>query len=223
MSLEEVKRTDWQRMQNPISLSKGHTKAPNIKLLPSTMSSSSQKEDPQSTSPSTSEVKQHVPNPRHIEPFTYINNVPGKDVRGKLIDCFQLWLQIPSSQKQTLSDIKEIVGVLHNASLLIDDIEDNSHLRRGIPVAHHIFGVAPVINCANYMYFVALEKCHALNNAEAMQVFVQEMLNLHRGQGDDIMVCMCFTLSFFALFVGTIFDILVVYRLLIYFCSGETI
>jgi len=129
----------------------------------------------------------HEPNPSHLEPFNYINNVPGKDVRGKLIDCFQLWLNIPSEQKDVLLKIKEIVGDLHNASLLIDDIEDNSHLRRGVPVAHKIYGVAPVINCANYMYFIALDKCHALNNQKAMQVFVQEMLNLHRGQGNDIM------------------------------------
>jgi geranylgeranyl diphosphate synthase type 3 len=53
---------------------------------------------------------------------------------------------------------------------MIDDIEDNSTLRRGIPVAHHIFGVATVINGANYAYFLALEKCHALKNAEAMDV-----------------------------------------------------
>jgi len=119
-----------------------------------------------------------------LESYRYINTVPGKDVRGKLIDCFQQWLQLES--EQVLSDIKQIIGDLHNASLLVDDIEDNSKLRRGIPVAHLIFGVAPVINTANYVYFLALEKCHALQNPQAMQVFVSEILNLHRGQGHDI-------------------------------------
>lgn len=33
---------------------------------------------------------------------------------------------------------------------------------------------------------LALEKCQALNSSVAMRVFVQEMLNLHRGQGQDI-------------------------------------
>jgi geranylgeranyl pyrophosphate synthase len=81
--------------------------------------------------------------------------------------------------------------MLHNASLMIDDIEDNSKLRRGIPVAHAIFGTPTVINSANYAYFLALEKCHALKNPKAIDVFVGEMLNLHRGQGQDIMVCVC--------------------------------
>jgi len=29
-----------------------------------------------------------------LESFRYINSVPGKDVRGKLVDCFQLWLNV---------------------------------------------------------------------------------------------------------------------------------
>jgi geranylgeranyl diphosphate synthase type 3 len=33
---------------------------------------------------------------------------------------------------------------------------------------------------------LALEKCHALHNPEALDIFVGELLNLHRGQGHDI-------------------------------------
>lgn len=131
------------------------------------------------------EGQQHEADPALLEAYRYINSVPGKDVRGKLVDCFQLWMKVESPT--VLKDIKEVVGQLHNASLLIDDIEDNSKLRRGVPVAHSVFGVASVINTANYVYFQALQKCHALNNPEAMGVFVKEMLNLHRGQGHDIM------------------------------------
>jgi len=127
----------------------------------------------------------HVTDPALLESFRYINSMPGKNVRGKLIDCFQLWMNVVSTD--VLDSIKEIVGDLHNASLMIDDIEDNSKLRRGVPVAHSIFGVPSVINGANYAYFLALEKCHSLRNTEAMDVFVGELLNLHRGQGHDIM------------------------------------
>mmetsp|Transcript_21877 Transcript_21877/g.40832 ORF Transcript_21877/g.40832 Transcript_21877/m.40832 type:complete len:337 (-) Transcript_21877:93-1103(-) len=130
----------------------------------------------------------HRPDPALLESFRYINAMPGKNVRGKMIDCFQLWLNIDeSSTPKVLESIKEIIGDLHNASLMIDDIEDNSKLRRGIPVAHSIFGVPAVINGANYAYFLALEKCHALRNPQAMDVFVGELLNLHRGQGHDIL------------------------------------
>jgi geranylgeranyl diphosphate synthase, type III len=138
----------------------------------------------------------HEPDKSLLEPFLYINSVPGKDVRGMLIDCFQYWFRVeeeeaeggnPKNGTKVLDKIKDIVGDLHNASLLIDDIEDNSKLRRGIPVAHAIFGVPAVINCANYVYFLALEKCQKLNNPVAMRVFGSELLNLHRGQGYDIL------------------------------------
>jgi hypothetical protein len=97
-----------------------------------------------------------------LEPYEYLLQVPGKDVRGKLIDSFNKWLQISEPE---LNQIKTIVSMLHNSSLLyphsfllsaillflllvrgvhhssrpqrhqcrIDDIEDNSVLRRGLP------------------------------------------------------------------------------------------
>ena len=39
----------------------------------------------------------HKEDPILLEAFDYINSFPGKDVRGKLIDCFQLWLPIESA------------------------------------------------------------------------------------------------------------------------------
>jgi geranylgeranyl diphosphate synthase type 3 len=109
--------------------------------------------------------------------------MPGKDIRGLLLDAFQIWFKCSPDKVEA---VKSVVGELHNASLLIDDIEDNSRMRRGQPSAHMIFGVAPVINSANYVYFLALESCHQLESKEAMNVFISELLNLHRGQGQDI-------------------------------------
>jgi geranylgeranyl diphosphate synthase type 3 len=37
------------------------------------------------------------------------------------------------------------------------------------------------------VYFLALEKCHALANDVAVAVFIRELLRLHRGQGQDIL------------------------------------
>jgi geranylgeranyl diphosphate synthase, type III len=92
--------------------------------------------------------------------------------------------------------------MLHNASLLyvsgphygilltafsIDDIQDDSKLRRGEPVAHLVFGVAQTINSANYTYFQAMEELYKLKDPiPALKIFNEEMLNLHRGQGMDL-------------------------------------
>lgn len=65
-------------------------------------------------------------------------------------------------------------------------MEDNSILRRGIPVAHNIFGTAQTINSANYVYFLALQEIQQLKNPAAIDIYVKELLNLHRGQGMDL-------------------------------------
>jgi len=40
----------------------------------------------------------------------------------------------------------------------IDDIQDNSIMRRGIPVAHSVYGTASSLSAANYVLFIALER-----------------------------------------------------------------
>ena len=74
----------------------------------------------------------------------------------------------------------------------VDDIEDNSPLRRGSPTAHVAYGVAPTINSANYVYFLTLNKTAKLaddmgaDREKMVSIFVDEMLELHRGQGMEI-------------------------------------
>jgi geranylgeranyl diphosphate synthase type 3 len=118
-----------------------------------------------------------------LEPFTYIERMPGKNVRSMLIDAFNEWLQVPTEKTEA---IKKVIGMLHNASLIIDDIQDNSSLRRGIPVAHHVYGVANTINCGNYVYFQCMQMVIDMGEPLAAQAFTEQLLELHRGQGMDI-------------------------------------
>ena len=50
-------------------------------------------------------------------------------------------------------------------------------LRRGIPVAHSIYGVPNTINCANYVYFLALERVHVLGNPKVCRHANNEQLD----------------------------------------------
>ncbi len=118
-----------------------------------------------------------------MEPFAYLCQLPGKDIRSRMVDAYNVWLQVDPA---ILDLVKKVVTMLHNGSLLVDDIEDHSQMRRGAPVAHAIFGEPLTINCANYTYFLALELVHNTGNPKAVKVFVDELLNLHRGQGWDI-------------------------------------
>ena len=118
-----------------------------------------------------------------LEPFTYLLRKKGKDIRPKLLKAFNVWLKVPDEKVKLIGDI---IQMLHNSSLLVDDIQDNSVLRRGNPCAHKIYGVASTINSANYVYFIGLEKILELNNPEAVHIFKESMLELHRGQGMEI-------------------------------------
>jgi len=118
-----------------------------------------------------------------VGPFEYLYAHPGKDFRKQLISAFNEWLEVPAESVEVITNV---VGMLHTASLLVDDIEDSSVLRRGLPVAHSIFGTAQTINSANYVYFLALQELQKIKNPKAITIFTEELLNLHRGQGMDL-------------------------------------
>jgi geranylgeranyl diphosphate synthase type 3 len=50
-----------------------------------------------------------------LEPFQFITSNPGKEIRGKLIEAFNFWLDVPASK---LKVIAKIVNMLHAASLM---------------------------------------------------------------------------------------------------------
>ncbi|KAL9010161.1 MAG: hypothetical protein Q9180_009324, partial [Flavoplaca navasiana] len=69
----------------------------------------------------------------------------------------------------------------------VDDIQDDSSLRRGKPAAHTVYGIAQTINSANHAYFLAQRELLNLGEASTMvEIFNEELVNLHRGQGMDI-------------------------------------
>ncbi|KAL8639356.1 MAG: hypothetical protein Q9228_003600 [Teloschistes exilis] len=118
-----------------------------------------------------------------LGPYEYMINQPGKDIRKQLMAAFNAWLQVAPT---SLEIITRVIAMLHTASLLVDDVEDDSLLRRGNPVAHSIFGTAQTINSANYVYFQALQELLKLNNADVIRIYADELCNLHRGQGMDL-------------------------------------
>jgi geranylgeranyl diphosphate synthase type 3 len=68
----------------------------------------------------------------------------------------------------------------------IDDIQDNTALRRGSPVAHSIYGVASTINAANYLLLKELNKVQGLNLPDAITVCIEPLLDFYYGQGLEI-------------------------------------
>ena len=118
-----------------------------------------------------------------MEPYAYLDAQPGKEFRSHLLDAFHVWM--PSVASEALTHIKALIRRLHHASLMIDDVEDASDMRRGAPAAHKVFGVAQTINTANYAYFQVLSDV-ALWQPRALPALIRELEWLHRGQGLEL-------------------------------------
>ena len=85
-----------------------------------------------------------------------------------------------------------VVELAHNGSLIIDDIEDGSDLRRGAPAAHLRHGLDLAINAGNLLYFLpagylAAAGLDAAIELQAHRLYGDAMLRLHYGQGLDIL------------------------------------
>ncbi len=90
-------------------------------------------------------------------------------------------------------DFSIIPEVIHNGTLVIDDIEDSSEIRRGKPCTYKIFQMDIAVNAGNAMYYLPLlplmsqrEKLTPEMQRDVYQVYVQEMINLSMGQAMDI-------------------------------------
>ncbi|PFH58372.1 hypothetical protein XA68_13757 [Ophiocordyceps unilateralis] len=116
-------------------------------------------------------------------PALYIRSLTSKNVRSQLIDAFNLWLDQPG---EILAAIKKTIDDLHHSSLILDDIQDRSPLRRGKIATHHIFGEAQTINSATYLFVEATKTIHRLKNPTMTSVLLEELENLFLGQALDL-------------------------------------
>ena len=84
-----------------------------------------------------------------------------------------------------------ITEIIHNGSLIADDLEDKSLLRRGKPCTYIKYGEDYAVNTSTLMYIapiIPLDKY--IKDTEKKQAFQdiyqEEMFNIHFGQNWDI-------------------------------------
>ncbi len=106
---------------------------------------------------------------------------------------FLLICEALGKNPEDLVDFAIIPEVIHNGTIMIDDIEDASELRRGRPCTYKIYGLDVAINVGNSMYYLPLLPLveHKENISEEKlcriyNIYVKEMINLSLGQGMDI-------------------------------------
>jgi geranylgeranyl diphosphate synthase type 3 len=119
-----------------------------------------------------------------LEPVTYYKNQKGKNIRNIICN----WLgQLMNIKQEDIDFIYEINNNIHNASLVIDDIEDNSLLRRNEPCAHIKYGIPISLNAGYLSIFKSLLNIISKDgDITTMNKIIEFIYYLHIGQGMDI-------------------------------------
>ncbi|SEV98603.1 polyprenyl synthetase family protein [Natrinema salifodinae] len=86
-----------------------------------------------------------------------------------------------------------IPEILHNGTIIVDDVEDEATIRRGEPALHRIYGRDIALNAGNAMYFLPLKiltqdpaDLPADRRLAAYEMLMHELNRTHLGQGMDI-------------------------------------
>ena len=87
--------------------------------------------------------------PGHLgQAAAYLLERPGKRVRARLSIALSDSLQLPPEQGIALAAAVEL---LHNASLVLDDVQDNDEMRRGRASIWRTFGRSQAINLGTFL------------------------------------------------------------------------
>jgi geranylgeranyl pyrophosphate synthase len=117
----------------------------------------------------------------------------GKRVRAEIVG---LAFRIASRSHQAIAcpdELLEFLELMHAGTLVVDDVQDGSRMRRGRESLHVTHGVPLAINAGNWMYFAALERLAGLDlPPETLCQLLQRSLTVfklgHEGQALDLSV-----------------------------------
>lgn len=118
-----------------------------------------------------------------LEPVTYYKKQNGKNIRKSLCEIFGKLLAV---NNDNIDLINNITNDVHNASLVIDDIEDNGTLRRNEICSHIKYGIPMALNSAYYSSFKSLIEISKNFSTETTYKIIEYIYLIHEGQGMDI-------------------------------------
>jgi octaprenyl-diphosphate synthase len=117
----------------------------------------------------------------------YIINAGGKRIRPRLVLLFSEALGFEGAERFELAAIVEFI---HTATLLHDDVVDESALRRGRATANAMFGNAASVLVGDFLYSRAFQMMVGVNRMRVLQVLadatnviaegeVLQLMNMH--------------------------------------------
>lgn len=122
--------------------------------------------------------------------FEFLNR-PGKHFRGGLVAAS--WAIAGGEPRNLPKELPLILELLHAGSLIVDDIQDGSSMRRGAPALHELYGMPLALNTGNWLYFAASSLIDELELACGVKLELSRrvrsaVLRCHHGQALDLSV-----------------------------------
>ncbi|KEI35981.1 octaprenyl diphosphate synthase [Francisella sp. W12-1067] len=109
----------------------------------------------------------------------YIINSGGKRLRPLLVMLFAKAL---GYQGQKHLACAAIIEFIHTATLLHDDVVDNSQLRRGKQTANNVFGNAASVLTGDFLYSRAFQMMVELDSMQIMQILADATNKISEGE-----------------------------------------
>lgn len=119
----------------------------------------------------------------------------GKGLRGQVVEAgFRLGhsgREFDARAQAACAVLAEAIEAIHAGSLIVDDIQDRTQVRRGAPAFHRAHGVDVAINAGNLLYFWGLHRIGAAGLTADAELACsrrlhRELLRAHYGQAVDV-------------------------------------
>jgi geranylgeranyl pyrophosphate synthase len=124
------------------------------------------------------------------DPFWELLDSGGKRWRPTL---FFLICEALGGNPKDFLDFVVIPEIIHNGTLIADDVEDSSELRRGKFCTYKLYGLDIAVNLSQFMYFLPLmilkkdrPNVSSENVKKIYELYIKTMINLSLGQAMDI-------------------------------------
>lgn len=103
-----------------------------------------------------------------------------KRLRPKLIFACLEVLDLPVTHEQM--KVALAIEILHNASLIHDDIIDESPTRRGLESFYKKFGAKKSVLLGDYLLSIAMKLVAQINSPRVLEIFSDNMLKICEGE-----------------------------------------
>ena len=157
--------------------------------LPRALAALERASRPGGASPLAPEVPSEIWRRALIGPAAEFLARPGKELRTTIVEMG--WVLGGGEPGGMPDRLPLVIELLHAGSLIIDDVEDGSEMRRGAPTLHRLVGTPIAINTGSWMYFWALAELAQLELAPAVElaahrVTTRTLVRCHQGQALDL-------------------------------------